>query len=125
MAEPASIQSMPWNELKAVSFRLFEIEGNLGFSVILLIDRDLDRSMYKEDGNIIASRVSYELAKKTGKDFFISPPVLAEKLSNEFILSLKNQDIHSTEYHHLFNKQVIKLKCLYHSFESDRHGGNL
>ncbi len=90
------------SELSATDYfpLCFSFHGDQRGLLLLLLDRNLDLSLYSELGNLLASAIATELSNQNGIDVMISPPYsLNESRLRELLAANDSKLIRRTYLH--------------------------
>jgi hypothetical protein len=85
----------------------YHLRGDIQATVVLLLEPDLDVSMYSEAGNIIASKLATILAEKHGVDVVISPPTRLERAQLNLLASTTQEVAEKSYVHSHAGKEVL------------------
>jgi hypothetical protein len=98
-------------EDQAVIGLAFKLNGDLNASFILLVEPDLDLSIYSEVGNILASKLVNQLYSSHNLQVGITPPY---QLSYKQIIKIMGEGSPFTRqtYFHVYENQIIQLETL-------------
>jgi chemotaxis protein CheY-P-specific phosphatase CheC len=96
--------ALPNDDRAALAYTL---RGDLQAAVVLMLEPDLDLSMYSEAGNIIASRLATQLAEKHGIDVVLSAPVRLERAQLELLATAMPEFTEKTYVHSHAGKEIL------------------
>ena len=90
--------------------------------LLLILDEGLEKDVYMEVGNIIASKVAAQLNKAMSEPFLITPPLLLQNPAIQRLARMNRLILTDTAYRHIEADKTIPLRVMLIKVEGEMAG---
>ena len=124
---PEDVESIPGN-CSGVAFSIYPMDEaqvetlTLRTLLLMIFDEDLDAEVYKEIGNVIASRFAGGLSRLVSAEVMITPPLMLKSAAVLRLTRMKKQTLSRRRYFHSHQGKLIPIDVLILRVEGEAKG---